>query len=595
MKKLQTTLLIFLTVSISYSQDLRMVMGTVSNGNGPLNSVDISVANDDAKTISQDDGSYRIPVKTGDVLTYNSQGMEPVKIKVEDVTRVLNVDLSPRIEKLKNVTVTKGKRRSLQGFNTKFRKKKDLINTVFGPLDLNRATYTVRTLESDQILQGEYNLVNVLRGRFPGLTLGSSGISRNNRLGRGLVGFTGSANVRSVFLRGDAPAAFDIDGQLFRDFPYFLDVQNIQRIAIIPSLAGTIRYGSFGRGGVVIINTKTGSSRFNRKGDSYDKELKLYDNYFDGTVLTAENIQQSAPTYLKELSSANSLNEAKSIYETNSLKYANSPYFVLDAYEHFYNDRNDVAYADDIIKNKYGLFKNNAVLLKALAYIYESQGRFDLAHKTSKKAFILRPSYAQSYLDLANSNRNLKKQKRAAVLYSRYYYLLKKGMFEKDSSGFSKIINREFNNLLSSKNQEVLGKKKAGKMKLEEEDFDGTRLVFEWNDSEAEFDLQFVSPNKQHYTWKHTLKENPDKIMQEKNVGYSCSEYLIDDALAGNWKVNIKYQGNKSLTPTYLKATIYHNYGSKLQRKEIKVFKLDVKNVNRELFAVAKSPSIASR
>ena len=122
----------------------------------------------------------------------------------------------------------------------------------------------------------------------------------------------------------------------------------------------------------------------------------------------------------------------------------------------------------------------------------------------------------------------------------------------------------------------------------------GTRLVFEWNDSEAEFDLQFVNPENQYYTWKHSLAANAETIYSEKDYGYNTTEYLLDYSLPGTWTVNVSYSGNKSLTPTYLKATIYYNYGTNAQSKEVKVFKLSLKNVNQELFKIQSIARIAS-
>ncbi|NAY91136.1 tetratricopeptide repeat protein [Muricauda sp. JGD-17] len=594
MKKSLTLLVALVCIVHAYSQNgNRVVLGTISDDEQPLSDAEVEVVDKDVKTKAKKDGSYAIPVETGDIIAYTARGMETLKIKVEDVTRVLNVDLSPKVKQLQNVTVTEADTKAESAMNqVKLRKQKKKIRTAFGTLDKSRAGYAIRILDHEDFLPGEYNLVNVLRGRFPNLNFGFARPFTRGR-GRGPQGtpFTGSNNINSVFLRGNVPVVYDIDGQIFTDFPYFLDVQNIERIALIPSLTGTVRYGTLGKGGVIVINTKTASGNWYDENDTYDETGRLRNNVYDGTALTQNELNQGAPTYLKRLQSATSLSEAKNVYETNVVKYATSPHFVLDAYRHFHESRNEQDYADDIIKRKYGLFKNNAVNLKALAYMYEAQGRYEKAYEAYKQAFILRPQYAQSYLDLSNSNRNLNKDRRAAVLYSRYFYLLKKGMMETDSAGFSKIINREFNNLLALKKAEMLNEDEIGKIRVDNEDFEGTRLVFEWNDGEAEFDLQFVSPKKQFYTWEHTLEENRATIIQEKEMGYSCAEFLIDESLPGNWKINVNYLGNKSLTPTYLKATIYHNYGSKLQQKETKVFKLDVKNVNRELFNINKGVS----
>lgn len=78
-------------------------------------------------------------------------------------------------------------------------------------------------------------------------------------------------------------------------------------------------------------------------------------------------------------------------------------------------------------------------------------------------------------------------------------------------------------------------------------------------------------------------------------VGFSTEEYLMDDSLTGMWQINATYFGNKSMAPTHLKVTIYHNYGTLLQRKEIKVFKLDLREVNRKLFTLSNTSFATSK
>ncbi|MEX0290681.1 MAG: DUF2135 domain-containing protein, partial [Flavobacteriaceae bacterium] len=233
---------------------------------------------------------------------------------------------------------------------------------------------------------------------------------------------------------------------------------------------------------------------------------------------------------------------------------------------------------------------DNPIALKALAYQYQAEGNLAKANQIYKEVFILRPQYAQSYMDLAGSYRDIKDYKKAASLYARYDYLIGEGLIKAEDEGFTAMIRREFYNLLDLHSRELSGRSK----KLKKEEFNGTRLVFEWHDSEAEFELQFVNPEGQYFKWEHSLLANAERIKDEKLKGYSSEEYLIDDSIKGRWQVNAKYFGNKSLTPTYLKATIYHNYGSPSQRKATLLFKLSLKDVNQELFSVSNTSAIVS-
>jgi hypothetical protein len=205
----------------------------------------------------------------------------------------------------------------------------------------------------------------------------------------------------------------------------------------------------------------------------------------------------------------------------------------------------------------------------------------------------LRPSYTQSYRDLAASYQEVKNYKKSASIYARYQYLRNEKLIKvTDSMAINTIVERELYNLLAHHVDRIADVNGLAKRNEKYVEFDGTRLVFEWNDSEAEFDLQFVNPKKHYHKWEHTMIANADRINEEKMKGYSSEEFLMDNSLPGAWQINVNYKGNKRLKPTYLKATIYHNYGKSSERKEVKVFRLNIKNVNRELFELHNSSKV---
>jgi len=147
----------------------------------------------------------------------------------------------------------------------------------------------------------------------------------------------------------------------------------------------------------------------------------------------------------------------------------------------------------------------------------------------------------------------------------------------------------ESTNLIARKGEEL----NIEKGDVSDSDIGGTRVLFEWNNSEAEFDLQFVNPDKHYFVWSHTLENESERIYDEKVKGYSCEHFLIDKSLLGTWKINIKYFGNKAYNPTYLKTTVYYDYGTTVERSEVKLFSLSEKNVNFELLTVRNRPSIS--
>lgn len=178
-----------------------------------------------------------------------------------------------------------------------------------------------------------------------------------------------------------------------------------------------------------------------------------------------------------------------------------------------------------------------------------------------------------------NVNREFKK---ALSIYARYQNFRKMDSIPPIEDGIDAIMETETINLMALKSEQL---------DLSEEnevdgDIGGIRVFFEWNNSEAEFDLQFVNPESRYIVWSHTLENEPERIYDEKLKGYSSKQFLIDESLAGVWKINLKYYGNKSYEPTFLKTTIYYDYGRPSQKEVVQVTDLSEKNVNRELLSI---------
>ncbi|WP_350286034.1 carboxypeptidase-like regulatory domain-containing protein [uncultured Croceitalea sp.] len=574
MKKTIPVLISLMFVVAGYTQQQRTVSGKVSDGKTPLENVDVSILEKDLTVATDADGKYRIAAQTGDKLQFSYTGMKTITIRVEDVTRILNPVMVPDITELAEVVVVKSKRQSQKELEEDYVTNTNIIKTAYGFLDSQKAPGRIRMVQKNQILAAAVCILDFMRNRFAGI----------NVIGNCQEG--GSVTIRGVnSLFSDSTAIFDVDGQIFVDAPIWLDLGNIERMAVLSNFATTTAYGNLGTGGVVVINTIAGNIQ---SGNLVDR-ARLRNNYLTGKVLTQKDVDKNSPIYLRELKQSTSFEASKELFELHESSYASSPYFYLDAHAHFDEKWNQANYADQIISDNYTLFENNPVLLKALAYHYEERGRIEMANEIYKEVFILRPNYVQSYMDMANSYRDIGSPKQAASIYARYGYLIEEGFLSADTIGFGPIMEREYNNLLTLNKNEVVRGQKANKLFIAEEDFKGTRLVFEWNDSEAEFNLQFVNPDNQYYTWKHSLADNSEIVYREKDLGYSVTEYLMDGSLPGTWTVNVNYLGNKSLTPTYLKATVYYNYGDRAQRKETKVYKLHLKNVNQQLFKIQSS------
>jgi len=115
-----------------------------------------------------------------------------------------------------------------------------------------------------------------------------------------------------------------------------------------------------------------------------------------------------------------------------------------------------------------------------------------------------------------------------------------------------------------------------------------TRLVFEWNNQEAGFELQFVTPEGFYDTWEH--KPARDNLQNPEAAKRYCSkQFFLGKENLGLWQVNIDYKGNLSKLPTYLKVSIYRNFGLASQHLEVKVYKLSENHEKVQLFTLQQS------
>ncbi|HBR54396.1 MAG TPA: hypothetical protein DEA82_09510, partial [Flavobacteriaceae bacterium] len=68
---------------------------------------------------------------------------------------------------------------------------------------------------------------------------------------------------------------------------------------------------------------------------------------------------------------------------------------------------------------------------------------------------------------------------------------------------------------------------------------------------------------------------NAALLKQEIAQGVSSKEFIIDESIPGRWLINVKHFGTTEIdNPTYLKYTIYRNYGLPSETKEVKVIDL---------------------
>ena len=105
------------------------------------------------------------------------------------------------------------------------------------------------------------------------------------------------------------------------------------------------------------------------------------------------------------------------------------------------------------------------------------------------------------------------------------------------------------------------------------------RIVFDWTDPNIEFNVQFVNPKNKYFNWSHTVIDSKANMIDEIQYGYNTEEFIIDDSEKGDWIINIEnFTIENNENPTYLKYTVFKNYGRPNQIKKLRVINLSKLN-----------------
>jgi tetratricopeptide (TPR) repeat protein len=568
-------LLFLLLCNHSYGfQQQRIVSGIVSDGDQPLEGAHVQIEGTNTVSVTDAKGRYEIEVATGDNLLFTFTGFEPRKIFVEDVTQRLDIVLNPAFNELDEVTVTGTQRQKSRDLEKEYFTNKSIIRTSFGYLDQRSAGGSFRVLDGSEISAVNICILNVLRNRFPGVRVQGDCQQGGSVIIRG----AGSINLATS-------AIFDVDGQIYTDPPIWIDVGNIRRIAVLSSLGMTSSYGNLGNNGVVVINTDAAMG--NRTARIQRLQSMQNGQIYADDALSAEDLFNDLPTYMQHIATAPNEREAKARFETHYASYGDDPYFLLNVFEAFKDHWPESGFANELIASHDAAFAGNPVVLKALAFQYEAKGDRQRAIDTYIQVFKLRPRHPQSYLDLARSYTRNGQSDKSSSLLLRLANALQQNEISIDSLFYESYLDRELIAMQASNDRIILNEALFEDLILENQTNLGSkRVVLEWNNSDAEFIVQFVNPSGQIYEWAHTLDAEGAFIYSEKTMGFTSRDFFLDAQLPGRWLINIKYLGNKSQTPTFFKATRIDAYGQQTQSERSAFLTTRIKGLNHAFMAI---------
>ena len=536
----------------SKASKFKTINGRVSDENGYLSDVTVISRDNNLQTITDSLGNFSIEAQNRGILEFRYIGKNTILSRVSEST-------------VKNIYMTDGN--MILDEVVLENKKEEVIDNGYGKLDKKRLGYSVETLAGDKIIPSNTNVKDAVAGKFAGVKIGAND-DLTQFVGRGRYTTILGNQYGLVVVDGLAIKQSDSSmGAGFIADTGFINPENIESVTYLKGLAATNIYGTEGRNGVLLIKTKTGSSSFKKKKK---RQLGNTPTYIDDIEI--EEIIDKP--YIKEISQTTTIEEAYKIYLSQRKLYGKDVSFFFDIASYFKNWNNPYL-VKRILSNVLEINKKlNLEILRALAYKYDEFEMFEESIKVYKQLISFKPSESQSYRNLALSYQFNKQFTKAQEIYNKIH----NNQYSEVNSfnGLKQTINAEYKNLVALHNSNLIATN-IPELYKKNAKYD-TRIIFEWSHFDAEFDLQIVNPQQRYFTWSHTQKEESSRFIKETSQGYGLEEFFITKKDKGEWLFNLIYYGKKTgdnSMPSFVKVTVYSNFGKPTQTKKVTVKELN--------------------
>jgi TonB-linked SusC/RagA family outer membrane protein len=234
---------VFMLQSGFAQQKTLSVTGKVTSTNDGIGipGANITVEGGGASTSTDFDGTYKINVKSDDVLKITVLGFRTQKISVNNQS-IINVALQTESSDLKEVVVI--------GYGTQKKK----VSTAATSVISGKSIQDVASVDVVNALQGQASGVNIT--------------SVSGQPGAGMV-----VNIRGVGTAGNSNPLYVVDGIVIDGGIGYLDPSAIERVDILKDASAAAIYGARAANGVVLVTTKKG------KGDKMSVSLNGYTGF----------------------------------------------------------------------------------------------------------------------------------------------------------------------------------------------------------------------------------------------------------------------------------------------------------------------------
>jgi len=549
------------------------VTGSIADGVGPIANVSVRIEDTDKGTFTDTNGQFSISVKPGNILVFSYVGKKTKRVRVTD-KRTINLNLDFTDESLDEVVLTTKK------------EEENTINTGYGKLRKDQLGYDVKSIGDEDIKEINTDVSTAVQGKFSGVVVNPTrGLARAQiRTVQTLFGNTNPLIVidgiptvqRDSSTDPNSGALGFGEGIQSRGIEDLINPEDIADITILKSHAATNKYGTLGVNGVILITSKTGQAAKNINNGGKKKKVGTTDTYSG----SAETISELANTsYINELKIATSVDNAYDIYLKQRDIHGNKAAFYLDVADYFKGWNNQFI-VNRVLSNVLEVATDDLTMLRALAYKYEATNQRGQAAKIYEYILKTSPQTAQAYRDLALAYADAGQAQKALTIYEQ----IDKGASGKATfNPIQESLTKELRNFVRKYKSSVATNTLNAKYTQQVSKLD-KRIVIEWNDPKAEFDLQIINPQNRYFTWSHTQKEAYQRLVQESNIGFNMEEFFLTNGDKGLWRFNVVNYGfieEDKGQPVFMKFTIYDNYGTAQERKRIKFVRLS--EIDKEL------------
>ena len=541
-----------------------IVTGRTESVLGPVENVRIQIEGSDQGTYTAKDGSFSLDVSQGSILVFSYVGKQSKRIRIGDKSTI-NLNLDTAGEQLDEVILTKK------------RESENLISTSYGKQNADAVGYDVDSIGDDDIKDiNSDNVSSAVEGKFSSVTGSQArGLSRAQiRTQTSILG-----NTNPLIVIDGIPTVRSPNDSIFNQnlgVESFVDPENIAEITVLKSAASTNKYGALGVNGVIQITTKTAQKAKLLGIKKEEVPIGTTETYSGN----AEVVSELADTpYINVLRDSKSVDEAYNSYLQQRAKYGDQASFYLDVADYFKGWNNQFI-INRILSNVLEVAIDDIPMLRALAYKYEVLGQQEAATTIYKYILDNASNQAQSYRDLALS---YSKEGKIEEAFGLYQQIGSGSLGVTSFNGIQESIIKEARNFVS-KHKRTISTALLNTNYQQDLEKLHKRIVIEWNNPNAEFDLQIVNPQNRYFTWPHTQKEAAQRLSSEANSGYNMEEFFITEADKGQWAFNVINYGllkGDVGQPVYIKFTVYNNFGTPQEQQEVKLVRLS--EIDKEL------------